>query len=77
MPNIEEWMKKFRETWIAKDIDGVIEIFTDEVDYFETPYQEIEDLEALREEWKSIRNQEDIDLNYEIYSRDGTKFSVK
>jgi ketosteroid isomerase-like protein len=77
MPNIEEWMKMFRERWIAKDIDGVIELFTDEVDYFETPYQEIEDLEALREEWKSIRNQEDIDLNYEIYSRDGTKFSVK
>jgi len=54
MPDIEVWMKKFRERWIAKDIDGVIEIFTDEVDYFETPYQEIEDLEALREEWNRL-----------------------
>ena len=54
MPDIEVWMKKFRERWIAKDIDGFIEIFTDEVDYFETPYQEIEDLEALREEWNRL-----------------------
>jgi hypothetical protein len=77
MPDIEGWMKKFRERWIAKDIDGVIELFADDVEYFETPYQEIEDLEALREEWKSIRNQEDINLSYEIYSRDGSKFTVK
>lgn len=77
MPDINRWMKKFRERWIAKHIDGVIELFTDDVDYFEAPSQEIEDKEALREEWKSIRNQEDVDLNYEIYSRYGSKFTVK
>ncbi len=77
MPDIEVWMKKFRERWIAKDIDGVIELFADDVDYFETPYQEIKDLEALREEWEPIGNQEDIELGYEIYSRDGNKFTVK
>ncbi len=77
MQNIDQWMEKFREKWIANDIDGVLELFTDDVDYYETPSQKLEDTEALREEWLSIKNQEDIDLSFEIYSRDENKFTVK
>ena len=30
-------MQKFMKNWIAKDINGVLELFTDDVDYYEKP----------------------------------------
>jgi hypothetical protein len=52
-------------------------LFTEDVDYFETPYREISDREALRDEWRSIMDQEDINLEFEVYSRDRNKYTVK
>ncbi|MFO7794196.1 MAG: hypothetical protein R6V35_04450 [Candidatus Nanohaloarchaea archaeon] len=46
MPDINQWIEELREGWITKDIDRVLELFTDNVDYYETPSQKIEDKEA-------------------------------
>lgn len=77
MPNINQWMEKFKENWITKDIDGVLELFTDDINYYETPSRKLEDKEALRRKWRLVRNQEEVELDFEIYSQDESKFTVK
>ncbi|WP_414837972.1 YybH family protein [Candidatus Nanosalina sp. VS9-1] len=75
--DIEAWMEDFREAWKDKDIDRVMSLFTDGVEYFETPFLKFENREELREEWKGIRDQQDINLDFEVFSSDGDKFTVK
>ena len=36
---IDQWLKDFKDSWMAHDIDAVMELFTHDVDYWETPYQ--------------------------------------
>lgn len=75
--NIEKWVEEFKQGWKSKDIDSVLDLFTDDVEYYETPFEKLEDKEELREEWKSVRDQEDIRIETEIFSRDQDKFTVK
>lgn len=72
---IEAWLQEFREAWMQKDIDSVMQLFTDDVEYFETPFQRLEKGE-LREEWRSIRDQESIGLEFEIFASEGKRHTV-
>ena len=74
--DIDEWLKKFKQAWIGKDVDRVMELFTDDVDYFETPFIEFENKDELREEWESIKAQEDIDLELEVFGSEEERFTV-
>jgi ketosteroid isomerase-like protein len=74
---IGDWLDNFRDAWISKDIDRVIDLFADEVDYFETPSRELADKKEIREEWQSVRKQEDISLNCDLFCSEGNKHTVK
>ncbi|MEF8880865.1 MAG: nuclear transport factor 2 family protein [Candidatus Nanohaloarchaea archaeon] len=74
--DIHAWLSDFKEAWIEKNVDEVMEIFTDDVDYFETPFIEFENKKELRDEWNSIEDQKDIDLDLEIFNSEGEKHTV-
>ena len=65
---IENWLKQFHEAWKDHDIETVLGLFTDDVEYWETPHQELHGKEAVRKEWQAIRSQEDIRITWDIYS---------
>ncbi len=73
--NIEAWLQKFKKSWVSKDIDTVLELFIEDVEYFETPFQRLEK-EELRQEWRSIREQKDIGLEFEVFNSDESRHAV-
>lgn len=75
--DIENWLEDFERNWEKKDIESVLELFTEDVDYYETPFEKLDNKKELREEWRSIKNQSDIELETEIFSKEEDKFTVK
>lgn len=58
-----EWCENLKKYWLNKDIDNIINLFYDKVEYYETPFQKISDLKYV---WNDIYNQEINDLKYRI-----------
>ncbi len=73
---IEKWLQKFRENWKNKDVEKVLQLFTEDVTYYETPTEKLSWGE-LEEEWRNIENQEDIELELDLFSSEGNKHTVQ
>ncbi|MFP4402517.1 MAG: hypothetical protein ACLFPL_04785 [Candidatus Nanoarchaeia archaeon] len=76
MMDIDVWMQKFKEYWLSYDIEGVISLFDDEVEYWESSFQRIEHKQELREEWEYIKAQHNIKFAYDIFSQENDKYSI-
>jgi ketosteroid isomerase-like protein len=77
MSNINTWLEQFKTNWVNKDIENIISLFTQDVEYWETPYKRFNNLEEIKKEWENIYNQENIDFNYEIFSKENDKYTVQ
>ncbi len=76
MSAIQKWLNDFCDAWKAKDIDSVINLFSDEVEYWETPYKRISSKEDLSIEWKAILKQANLVISTSIFSSEDKKHSV-
>lgn len=65
---IERWLEEFTTNWATHNIDDVLKLFTDDVEYWETPYYKLESIEHIRQEWQAILTQKDIELQTKIFS---------
>ena len=65
---IESWLERFHAAWKVHDIDAVIRLFTDDVEYWETPHTLLRGKDSLREEWQAILSQEDIAINWSVFN---------
>lgn len=74
--NIDVWLSKFKENWVNHNVHGVLALFHKEVIYFETPFYKLDNLVHLKKEWEAIKNQNNIIINYEVFNKDGNKYSV-
>lgn len=45
------WCEKLKQYWLKKDISSIISLFEENVEYYETPFQKVNDLELV---WKDI-----------------------
>ena len=72
--SIINWMEKFKAAWLAKDIDGVFALLSEDIEYWETPYQVLHKQDpALRSAWEEVLPLEEMRLTYEIYSSNEQK----
>lgn len=74
---IEQWLRKFNDSWKDHDVDGVMELFSDNVQYWETPFHKLQSINEIRSEWSAIKNQFDIRLNTSVYSENEGRYTVK
>lgn len=65
--NIEQWLDKFSTAWKNHDIEKVMSLFTDDVEYWETPSYKVGSKQQLNQEWQAILDQQDINLSNEVY----------
>lgn len=65
---INEWLDRFKDAWVSKDVERVLSLFTDDVVYWETPYKQLQGKDALREEWNAVLSQQSINLDFEVFS---------
>lgn len=73
---IHAWISKFKKNWEGKDIDGVMELFADNVEYWETPFRKFKDKHELRSEWQNIKKQQNISVDCIVFSQEGDKYTV-
>lgn len=76
MSNIELWMQEFFWNWKNHNIEKVLALFSENCEYWETPFQRIESKEMLKTEWEYILRQEDIKYEYHIFNQEGYSFSI-
>ncbi len=73
----KNWLENFRNFWLKKDIDSVLNLFSDELEYFETPYFKIENKNVLKKEWEAI-NEHNIDkINFDVFCEYENKIVVQ
>ena len=78
MPDdINQWLENFKQNWKQKNVDKVLELFSPEVEYHETPTRKLETRQEIREEWEGICEQEDIEIETEIFSSTEERHTVK
>jgi len=78
--DIYTWMRKFKSAWLAKDIDAVFNLLSDDVEYWQTPFQKIIGKGSeLREAWENVLPLRGMQLTYEIFVSDETnrQYAVK
>ena len=76
MKKINAWLNKFTLFWKTHDLDGVLNLFTDDVEYWETPFTRVFSLDDLRREWSNIKNQQNINLTCKVFSKEEDKYAV-
>ena len=74
--DIDDWLEKFEKHWKTHNINGILNLFDKNVIYFETPFFKLENFGELAEEWKAIKNQNEIYLDFEIFSSYKNKHSI-
>ena len=67
--NIEEWLDALRDNWTNKNIPAIMELFSDDIEYWETPYSKLSSLEEIKSEWSSINKQDNIKIDTTIFSK--------
>ena len=75
--NINDWLGKFKCGWEEKNVDKILSLFSGDVVYYETPFHKLSGLDEIKKEWAVIMNQNEIDLSYNVFSKDNNKYTVK
>lgn len=66
--NIEKWLDDFKANWIDKNVSGVMELFSDDIEYWESPYKKLTSLTDIKSEWVGIAKQDDIKVKTTVFS---------
>lgn len=74
--NITKWLVNFKTYWINHDIKQVLELFHNNVVYYETPFHKIKDKEELQAIWSGIMQQEKIELDLTQFNNEGNTFTI-
>ena len=77
MNSIERWIEKFTAAWLNDDIAGMMKLFSDNVQYWETPFQKFANKTELAQAWKYIHKQKDISLNTECVGENVVKWDLR
>ncbi|MBE7638229.1 nuclear transport factor 2 family protein [Sneathiella sp. P13V-1] len=64
--NIEQFMAAYKRVWEGQDSEGFAALFTENGEYWNTPFQVQNTPELRATYWDRIKLQEDISLRYEV-----------
>lgn len=77
MKKIKEWLNRFVSAWQGHDVEKVLGLFADDVEYWETPFVKLSSPGELNGIWEGIREQKDIVISCDVFSKDGDKYAVR
>lgn len=65
MKDYYNWCLKLKENWQLKDVDHIIDLFDEKVEYYETPTIKINTIQEIKQMWEEIgcQNADNIKFN--------------
>lgn len=70
MKDYYKWCLELKENWKIKDVEKVIQLFDENIEYYETPKVKIENLSEIKLLWEEIKKQSNkCDINFFIMSQ--------
>jgi hypothetical protein len=75
--SIDEWLNVFCSSWIKQDVDAVMRLFTDGVDYWETPFVQYDSVETVRKGWEVVKTQQNINIQARRAVSEGNTHTVQ
>ena len=73
--NINQWLDELKRAWEQHDIDAAVALFSDDVEYWESPFVRIAPNE-LHNLWQDIRGCIDTNVTCEVYAQQDNKYAV-
>lgn len=65
--DFEQWLHGLKKAWENRSPQAAADLCAEHLEYFETPFSEpLKTRKEVFEEWKSVENQKDISVSYEI-----------
>lgn len=74
---ITDWLDKFKRHWVEKNLAGVRTLFTEDVEYWETPYKRIDGVDNVVDEWRAVLSQSSISIDTKVVVDDNNAHVVK
>lgn len=66
MRDYYKWCVELRNNWKQKNVDSIINLFDEKVEYYETPQEKIDTIKEIRKMWEEIKNQNTSDIEFNI-----------
>lgn len=73
---IDTWLHNFKQSWLDKDLETVLSLFSDDVIYWETPHKRLNSKKEILAEWQAVLQQHSIVLKLSVYSSIHSKHTV-
>lgn len=73
MNRYEKWCNDLKQFWTNKDIDNIINLFEENVVYYENPKMKIDSINEIRKMWEEIKEQNTNNIELKILCMDNNK----
>lgn len=77
MSSVEKWLDDFCAAWMNKDVEAATSLFSQDVEYWETPFKKLKSFEELRREWQGVHEQYGIQVHTELFCSDNNHHAVR
>ena len=73
MNNLEKWCNSLLIYWQNKDVENIINLFDENVIYYENPNMMIENIDSIKAMWEEIYNQDTSHIELKILCQNNNK----
>lgn len=73
MDKFNEWCSKLKTYWQEKNIEEILNLFSKEVIYYETPNTKLNSFEEVQQVWEEIKDQNKINIEYKVLCTENNK----
>ncbi len=67
MRDYYKWCIELLNNWKQKNIDNIVNLFDESVEYYETPTEKINTMNEIRKMWQEIKNKIQVILSLIYY----------
>lgn len=66
MQKYYEWCIELLNNWKSKNIENIVNLFDEKVEYYETPKEKINTIKEIEKMWKEIKEQNTNNIEFNI-----------
>lgn len=66
MQKYYEWCIELLDNWKSKNIENIVNLFDEQVEYYETPKEKINTIKEIEKMWEEIKEQKTNNIEFNI-----------